>query len=155
MEWLTVISLIVIGIALVVVEFIFIPGTTIVGIFGIVAIMAGIALSFRYFDNAIGWYTLGGTGITCGVMFYFAFRSRAWERFALKSTIDGRVNEVDTQVLKAGEEGQTVSALRPMGKAELHGKMVEVTTLGGYVESGKRIRIVRISTHQIVVEPVI
>jgi membrane-bound ClpP family serine protease len=155
MEWLTVISLIVIGIALVVVEFIFIPGTTIVGIFGIVAIMAGIVLSFQYFGNAIGWYTLGGTGVLCGIIFYFAFRTRAWERFALKSTIDSRVNEVDTQVLKAGEEGQTVSALRPMGKAELQGKMVEVTTLGGYVESGKRIRIVRVSTNQIVVEPVI
>ena len=155
MEWLTVISLIVIGIALVVVEFIFIPGTTIVGIFGIIAIMGGLVLSFQYFDNAIGWYTIGGTGLLCGVIFYFAFRTRAWERFALKSTIAGRVNEVDTQTLKAGEEGQTVSALRPMGKAELQGKMVEVTTLGGYIESGKRIRIVRVSTNQIVVEPVI
>lgn len=155
MEWLTVISLVVIGIALVIVEFIFIPGTTIVGIFGIIAIMSGIVLSFQYFGSTTGWYTLGGTGVLCGIMFYYAFRTRAWERFALKSTIDSRVNEVDTQALKAGEEGQTVSALRPMGKAELQGKMVEVTTLGGYVESGTRIRIVRISTNQIVVEPVL
>jgi membrane-bound ClpP family serine protease len=155
MEWLTVISLVVIGITLVIVEFIFIPGTTIVGIFGIIAIMAGIVLSFQYFGNPIGWYTLGGTGVLCGVMFYYAFRTRAWERFSLKSTVEGRVNEVDTDTLKAGEEGQAVSALRPMGKAELGGKMVEVTTLGNYVDSGTRIRIIRISTNQIVVEPVL
>ena len=155
MEWLTVLSLIVIGIALVIVEFIFIPGTTIVGIFGIIAIMGGIVLSFQYFGDAVGWYVLGITGILSGVMFYFAFRSRAWERFALKSTIDSRVNEVDTVALKAGEEGQTVSALRPMGKAELQGKMVEVTTLGNYVESGTRVRVVRVSTNQMVVEPVL
>jgi membrane-bound ClpP family serine protease len=155
MEWLTVISLVVIGITLVIVEFIFIPGTTIVGIFGIIAIMAGIVLSFQYFGSPVGWYTLGGTGVLCGVMFYYAFRTRAWERFSLKSTVEGRVNEVDTDTLKAGEEGQAVSALRPMGKAELRGKMVEVTTLGNYVDSGTRIRIVRISTNQIVVEPVL
>lgn len=155
MEWLTVISLVVIGIALLIVEIIFVPGTTIVGIIGLILAIIGIALSFKYFGNATGWITLGGTSVLSGAMLYWSFRTRAWERFALKSTIEGRVNEVDTDTLKAGEEGQTVSALRPMGKAELHGKMVEVTTLGNYVESGTRIRIVRVSTNQIVVEAVL
>ena len=155
MEWLTVISLVVIGIVLLIVEIIFVPGTTIVGIVGLIFAIAGIVLSFKYFGNSIGWLTLGGTSVLSGAMLYWSFRSNAWERFALKSTIDGRVNEVDTDTLKAGEEGQTVSALRPMGKAELRGKRVEVTTLGGYVESNTRIRIVRVSTNQIVVEPVL
>jgi membrane-bound ClpP family serine protease len=155
MEWLTVISLVVIGIVLLIVEIIFVPGTTIVGVVGLILTIIGVALSFRYFGNLTGWLTFGGTSVFTGAMLYWSFRSRAWERFALKSTIDGRVNEVDTDTLKAGEEGQTVSALRPMGKAELRGKRVEVTTLGSYVESNTRIRIVRISTNQIVVEPVI
>jgi membrane-bound ClpP family serine protease len=155
MEWLTVISLVVIGIVLLIVEIIFVPGTTIVGIVGLIFAIAGIVLSFKYFGNSIGWLVLGGTSVLSGAMLYWSFRSNAWERFALKSTIDGRVNEVDTDMLKAGEEGQTVSALRPMGKAELRGKRVEVTTLGNYVESNTRIRIVRVSTNQIVVEPVL
>ena len=155
MEWLTVISLIAVGIVLVIVEIVFIPGTTIVGILGLILSISGIVLSFRYFGSSVGWLTVAGTSVLSGLVVYLSLRTRAWERFALKSSIDSRVNEVDTDVLKVGEEGQAVSALRPIGKAELAGKMVEVTTLGAYIDSGTRIKIIRISSNQIVVEPVL
>lgn len=154
MEWLTVLSLIVIGIALVIIEIILVPGTTIVGFLGAILAMAGIALCFSYFGSTTGWYTLGGTAVFSAALFYWSLRTRAWERFSLKSTISGRVNEVDTHTLKVGEEGNAVSALRPMGKAELAGQFVEVTSLGAFIETGTRIRIVRVSSNQIIVEPV-
>ena len=112
MEWVTVISLILIGIALVVVEIIFVPGTTFVGIVGFCMVLAGIIASFSFFD-------------------------------------EGELN-----ALKSGEEGITVSALRPSGKADIQGKLYEVTTLGNFVSSGSRIKIVRISSNQIIVEPI-
>jgi membrane-bound ClpP family serine protease len=155
MEWLTVISLVVIGVALIIVEIIFVPGTTIVGVIGAILAIIGVSLSFSYFGRSIGWITLGSTAFVSGLMFYWSLRTKAWERFSLKSSISSRVNEVDLDVLKIGEEGTAVSTLRPIGKAELAGKIVEVTTLGPYVESGTKIRIARVSTHQIVVEPVI
>ncbi len=154
MEWLTVISLIVVGIVLVVVEIIFVPGTTVVGLLGGLLAVVGVVLSFSYFGNQIGWYTLGSTSVLSGGLLYWSLRSRAWERFSLKTTIDGRVNEIDLNTLKAGDEGNTVSALRPMGKAEIGGRLFEVTSLGIYIETGTRIRIVRVSSNQIVVEPV-
>lgn len=154
MEWLTVISLIVVGIVLVVVEIIFVPGTTVVGLLGGLLAVVGVVLSFSYFGNETGWYTLSATSVLSGGLLYWSLRSRAWERFSLKTTIDGRVNEVDLNFLKTGDEGSAVSALRPMGKAEIGGKLFEVTSLGIYVETGTRIRIVRVSSNQIVVEPV-
>jgi membrane-bound ClpP family serine protease len=154
MEWLTVISLIVVGIILVVVEIIFVPGITVVGLLGGLLAVIGVVLSFSYFGNQAGWYTLASTSVLSGGLLYWSLRSRAWERFSLKTTIDGRVNEIDLNSLKTGDEGSAVSALRPMGKAEIGGKLFEVTSLGIYIETGTRIRIVRVSSNQIVVEPV-
>lgn len=154
MEWMTVISLILIGIVLVVVEIILVPGTTIVGILGIGLCITGIVLSFSYFGSSTGWITLGGTAVVSGVLFYLSLRTRLWDRFALKSTIEGKVNEGDRGELKVGHEGTAVSALRPSGKIDFDGKMLEGTTLGNYVESGTRVRVIRISSHQIFVEPI-
>lgn len=154
MEWLTVISLIVVGIILVIVEIIFVPGTTVVGLLGGLLAVVGVVLSFSYFGNQTGWYTLAATSVLSGGLLYWSLRSRAWERFSLKHTIEGRVNEVDLTVLKTGDEGSAVSALRPMGKAEIGGRLFEVTSLGIYIETGTRIRIVRVSSNQIVVEPI-
>jgi membrane-bound ClpP family serine protease len=154
MEWLTVLSLIVVGIILVVVEIIFVPGTTVVGLLGGLLAVIGVVLSFSYFGKQAGWYTLAATSVLSGGLLYWSLRSRAWERFSLKTTIDGRVNEIDLNSLKTGDEGSAVSALRPMGKAEIGGRLFEVTSLGIYIETGTRIRIVRVSSNQIVVEPV-
>jgi membrane-bound ClpP family serine protease len=154
MEWLTVISLILIGITLIVVEIIFIPGTTFVGIIGFCAILVGIIVSFSYFGESTGWLVLGGSAVITGVLVFSALRTNAWERFSLKSTIKSRVNEDSLTELKEGEEGITVSALRPSGKADIKGKLYEVTSQGNFVPSGTRIKISRVFTNQIIVEPI-
>ena len=93
MEWITVISLILIGITLIVVEIIFIPGTTFVGIIGFCAILVGIVVSFSYFGDSTGWLVVGGSAVVTGGLVFLALRTNAWERFSLKSTVKGRVNE--------------------------------------------------------------
>lgn len=153
-EWMTVISLILFGLALLVAEIIFVPGTTLVGLFGFIFLMVGVSLSFNYFGREIGWITVGGSAVAAGVLVYFAFKSNLWGRFSLKSTNDGKVNEGELDGLAAGEEGTAISALRPSGKAELKNKMFEVRTQGAYVDSGTRIRIIKILSNQIIVEPI-
>jgi membrane-bound ClpP family serine protease len=55
--------------------------------------------------------------------------------------------------LSPGLEGIALSALRPVGKAEVAGKTYEVKTQGGYVATGTKIKIIQISSNQIIVEP--
>jgi membrane-bound ClpP family serine protease len=153
-EWMTVISLILFGLALLVAEIIFVPGTTLVGLFGFIFLVVGVSLSFNYFGREIGWITVGGSAVAAGVLVYFAFKSNLWGRFSLKSSNDGKVNEGELDGLTAGEEGTAISALRPSGKAELKNKMFEVRTQGAYVDSGTRIRIIKILSNQIIVEPI-
>jgi membrane-bound ClpP family serine protease len=153
-EWSTVISLLIFGLFLVVAEIIFVPGTTLVGVIGFGFLIVGVGLSFRYFGGEIGWVTLGCTSVACGGLLYFSFTTNVWKKFSLKSAINSKVNEGELDRLEVGMEGQAISALRPVGKAEVNNQTVEVKTNGDYVDSGSRIRIVRILLNQIIVEPI-
>ncbi len=152
-EWLTVLSLLVFGLALIIAEIIFVPGTTVVGIIGFVFLVLGTGLSFFYFGRTAGWMTTGGTGVASAVLLYYAFKANVWGHFSLKSTNTGKVNEGELEALTVGAEGVALSALRPIGKAEFGEKTYEVKTLGNYVETGKKIRITQIRSNQIIVEP--
>ncbi|MFN8341764.1 MAG: NfeD family protein [Cyclobacteriaceae bacterium] len=152
-EWTIVISLIMLGMVLLVVEIFFVPGTTLIGILGFLMEAAGVGLSFSYFGSDTGWITLIATGVVSTVTLYFSFRTNFWTRFALKSASDSKVNEGELTSLAPGMEGITLSNLRPVGKAEITGKIVEVRTLGQFLPSGTRIRIIQILSNQIIVEP--
>jgi len=151
-EWATVISLILFGLSLIIAEVIFVPGTTIVGVFGFVFLIVGIGFSFLYFGSETGWITVGLSAAVSGLFLYYSFRSSTWDRFSLKSTIESKVNEGELDSLTLGTEGLAVSALRPIGKATLGDKMFEVKTLGEYLDSGSKVRVIKITTNQIIVE---
>ncbi len=153
MEWMIVLSLLLIGLALVIIEVIFVPGTTIIGVIGFVLMVVGVGLSFRYFGNLMGWATAASATIGSGLSLYFSFKAGIWQRFSLKNTIDSKVNEGEVENLKTGAEGIALSALRPFGKAELQQKTYEVKTMGNYVDAGTRVRVMQILSHQIIVEP--
>jgi membrane-bound ClpP family serine protease len=153
-EWITVLSLILFGLILIVVEILFVPGTTLVGVLGFLFLLVGIGYSFSYFGSETGWITLGATGVASGLILYFAFKANVWGRFALKTSITSKVNEGEVDLLVVGEEGIAISALRPVGKAELGKRLYEVKTNGEYVDSGCRVRITKIFMNQIIVEPI-
>lgn len=153
-EWVTVISLILFGLALVVAEIIFVPGTTIVGIIGFIFLIAGVGFGFKYFGSETGWILVGSTAVISGLVLYFSFKANVWGRFSLKSSIDSKVNEGNLDALTVGQEGKATSALRPIGKAQLGDKEYEVKTAGDYLDSGSAVRIIKINSNQIIVEPI-
>ncbi|MDH5381331.1 MAG: hypothetical protein OEW75_10790 [Cyclobacteriaceae bacterium] len=152
MEGLSVALMIVFGIGLVVLEIIFIPGTTVVGVIGFAFMCFGIYLGYEYFNPTTGTVILISTFIVNVVILVVVFRSRAWEKFSLKNTSEGKANEPDLMEIKEGDIGETVSSLRPVGKAEFNNKEYEVTTLGNYVSSGTKVKIIKISGNKIIIE---
>lgn len=154
-EWITISSLILFGLILIVAEIIFVPGTTLVGIVGFLFLAVGVGLSFRYFGSETGWTIVGISGAISGLVFYYSFKANVWGRFSLKSSSNSKVNEGEMAAVTVGIEGVAVSALRPMGKADLNGKMYEVKTLGEYADAGTRVRVINVISHQIIVEPII
>lgn len=153
-EWITVIALVLAGVALIITEILFVPGTTVVGILGIAASVFGVYLSFEYFGQDIGvWFTLGAV-LAFAAAVYFSFKSKTWEKFSLKDTNKGKVNEGLTQDLKVGDEGIALSSLKPVGKAEFSDNEYEVRTLGQYVDEKTALKILKIELNNIIVEPI-
>jgi len=152
MIWIAIISLIIIGLALIVIELIFIPGTTIVGIIGLLCVIAGLVMSFDNFGTSVGWLTTGATAIFATGVFIYSFRSGAWKRFALKQSIDSKVNDATPINVAVGDEGIALSTLRPMGKGEINGQVMEVRSFGELVDVESRIRVAKIDKRKIFVE---
>ena len=152
--WLVIAALILAGLLLIIVEIVFIPGTTVVGLLGLVFTIAGIVFSYSQFGNETGFYVLLGTTLVTAATLYLSFRKGAWKKFSHQSAIDSKVNEGMTSHLNTGEEGVTKSVLRPMGSAEFHGKIFEVKTNGELVNNGIKVRIVKIRSNDILVEPI-
>jgi membrane-bound ClpP family serine protease len=152
--WIVIISLLAIGLGLIIVELVFIPGTTVVGLLGLIFTIVGIVISYKYFGDDIGFYILMGTSVTTLVALFYSFRTGAWTRFSLKSTMNSKVNEGMVELLNIGDEGTTRSPLRPMGTAEFGNQNFEVRSLGSFVDTGIRIKIVQINSNQIIVEPI-
>jgi membrane-bound ClpP family serine protease len=153
-EWLAVILLILFGLGFIIAEIIFVPGTTLLGLFGLIFTIIGIIISYVSFGAGVGTMVLIiSVGLGVGVLIY-ALKAGVWEKFALKGSIDGKVNEGEKEDLQVGEEGMTISSLRPMGKGEFKEKIYEVTTLGNYLTADTKIRIVSIKNNKIIVEPI-
>jgi membrane-bound ClpP family serine protease len=151
--WIIILALLLIGLALIVIEVIFVPGTTIVGIIGVIFVGAGVIFSYRHFGSDTGLYVLLGTSAVTAIVLYYSFKSEAWSRFANKSTMNSKVNEGLSASLKVGDEGVSISTLKPMGTVQFASGQFEVKTLGDYVDVGTKVTIVHIEPSQIIVKP--
>jgi membrane-bound ClpP family serine protease len=153
MEWLVVLSLIGVGLLLLVIEVILIPGTSIAGFIGFGMMIAGVIVSFNYFGDQTAWVIAGSTAVVSGGVFFWTFHTKPWKQFALKSTISSKVNEGVFEGLQIGSVGVAVSMLRPRGNAEFGNKIIEVSTLGNFVDAGAQVKIIKITSNQIFIEP--
>ncbi len=154
LDWLTIIILLGVGIALVVTELIFIPGTTIFGIAGLLLVIIGVVLTFVNHGTGAGLIVLSFTFIATIIIVAISLRSGTWDKLSLKKSHNSRVNDDIKNNLWKGDTGKTLSALRPSGKAEFKEVIVEVSTLGQYVSAGTRIRVIDVTEDKILVEPI-
>lgn len=146
--------LILAGLALIIAELIFVPGTTLVGILGLILVISGIFMVFNDYGDTAGYWTVAGTGIVTVIAIIYSFKSKSWDRFSLKSVISSKVNDEDVYTFQVGERGKTISDLKPIGKAEIFGKIYEVRSKGDWIGAGEPIQIVKIDNKRIFVEPI-
>lgn len=154
MEWLPIAIFILLGLILIIVEIIFVPGTTVVGIMGFLSLAYGIFQSYVSFGNSVGTATLIGTLIASVLLLYWSFRNKSWERFSLKSTVSAKVNEDFPFKPAVGDKGISVSALRPIGKAAFGEYEIEVSSHGGFINENIEIEVLRIEGSKIIVTPI-
>lgn len=154
LDWVTVIILIVIGLILIIVELVFIPGTTLIGILGFVLAGIGIWIGYEALGTNTGHFILGASVLIAVAAFFYSFRTDAWARFSLNEQIKSRVNDEYQHGLKVGDEGITISALRPQGTALFKDRHHEVQTKGEFIAPNTEVRIISLNQNKITVEEV-
>ena len=149
-----IVALILIGLILLAVELFLIPGTTIVGILGLLFTVGGVISSFTSLGTNMGFLVLGISVVGAGLMLYFGLKGNVWQKFSLKGQINSKFNEDVEMAVSMSEEGKTISALRPMGKAEFRNGIVEVRSMGGYLPTNTKVRVIKIQDKIIMVEAI-
>ncbi len=146
MEILVPIVCILAGLLLITVEVYLIPGFNVIGILG--ALLMVFAVGYTYSESGLlgGTIALSGTLGSGIVLFVVLWRSGAWDRFILSTTLktesDAASRESDERARYLGRTGVAMTPLRPTGIAEIDGERVEVSTEGEFIAAGSNIRIV-------------
>lgn len=153
-EWISIILLVLVGLVLIYLELIFVPGTTFVGVIGVIMTGIGIYIAFEEHGDQVGFMFLGGSFVVSIIGLVYSFKANTWDRFALKSDNRGGVNEHYTEGLELEMKGVAISDLKPIGKAEFNFKTYEVTSHGNLIESGEEVRIIRIDRNKIIVDTI-
>ena len=87
-----IITLIIVGIILMVAEFLIIPGFGIAGIMGFISIAASCVLGFIYYSNAIGVLIIVINLLLLTFVTIFVLRSKTWKKLSLKTNIESKVD---------------------------------------------------------------
>lgn len=152
--------LFILGIVMCVVE-IFMPGFGVFGIGGIVCM--ALAILLRMLDGGNGWmlfYMLLIGVIVCVICFFVL------SRLANKGKMKGGMFTVDSSVPTTrtegtgdfeyllGQQGVTVNALRPVGKARFGTDTVEVVSSSLFIDADTKVKVVKVEGNVVTVQPI-
>ncbi len=152
MVWLIVVSLILAGIVFLLLEILVVPGATVVGLLGVVLVVAGNVISFNNYGTETGVITILLTLVVSMVSIGIALRSRTWKRAMHSSALEGRVNVIEADKVLKGDEGISITRLNPMGKALIKEDYYEVSSKDNLIPENTPIEVVKVEGNKIIVK---
>lgn len=150
--WSVIIILIVVGLLMLLLEILVIPGSGFAGVIGFVLMAAGIWIAYTKQGATAGHITLA---VTLGVNLIglvIALRSKTWKRAMLDTKIDSKTRTFKSIKLKVGDKGKTISRCAPMGKAVFQDKFFEVSALAEFIDENTEIEIIKIAGNKIFIK---
>lgn len=147
-----IILLIILGLILILLEIFVIPGTTIVGISGVVLIIFSIWESYKLLGSHQGHVVVAITIAIIALSFFIAFKSGTWKRIMLSTNIEGKVNVIETSKLHVGDQGKAISRISPAGTAMFEDELYEVHTVGDFIDQETEVIISKIEDNKIFVK---
>ncbi|MEX0876024.1 MAG: hypothetical protein WD114_01075, partial [Phycisphaerales bacterium] len=169
---------IVVGIICLAIEAFVIPGFGVFGVIGFIALFGGLIGTFVSFGGTMSTPQMQRELLTGAVTVLLAFITAAigwwlivrnaqnlpiFDRLMLSgaSGVGGQPKktllhaiEMDNGSMRIGDEGVTTTPLYPLGQAEINGEIEDVYAAFGHIEGGVRVRVVKIASMRIEVEPV-
>lgn len=151
---LIVISLMIAGLTLLAIEILVIPGFGVMGVTGILAIIASGYVAVAELPPGFASLTIAGGVAAASVLFWLFPRTRAARAMVLETQTLGSAADPSLGAL-LGQEGKTLTPLRPAGTADIAGRIVDVVSDGQYIEPDTRIRVILVQGNRVVVEAIV
>lgn len=149
-----VIALLLLGILLLLLEIVFVPGTTIVGIGGVILLAIGIYLAYDFIGVTAGHISLASSVAAIFLALIVLLKGETWKQMALDTNVQGKGVEQLEKMVSIGDKGKTISRLNPVGKALFDEKILEVSTTGDFVDEDVDIVVIKIDQNRIKVKTV-
>ncbi|MDA3943926.1 MAG: hypothetical protein PF694_10360 [Bacteroidetes bacterium] len=150
--WTIILALIFVGLLMVLLEILVIPGGGVAGILGFALMVVAVFLGYSRFGTPEGHYILAGTLLLNIAFLVLALRSKTWDRLMLVKNVDSRVNLVDDKDLHVGDKGVTISRCTPSGKALINNKFFEVHARSEFIDEEQAIEVIKIERNKIFVK---
>lgn len=143
--------LILLGIILLLLELMVIPGVGLAGFLGLASLVGSCIYAFMESTELGGLVVLINIFMVLG-MITFALRGKTWKKLSLNTVIDSKKDDISDKI-SIGDKGKTLTRLSPVGKIEVNGMTFEGTSLEDIIEPSKVIIVVMIENNKIYVEP--
>jgi membrane-bound ClpP family serine protease len=150
-----VITLLILGVLLLLIEVIFVPGTTIVGIGGVILLVIGVYLAYDTIGEVAGHLSIASALLAILLSLGVLLKGRTWERMALDSQLNEHVDSRTGPVVAVGDLGVTDSRLNPVGKAIFGENVLEVHSSGAFIDEGTSVEVTHVSTGRISVRKIV
>lgn len=146
-----IIGLILLGIILLILEILVLPGL-VAGIIGGLMILASVLWMYQDYGTTAGHITAITSFSVTVAAIWWSLKSKAWMRYGLKDQLEGKVNDVASLGLSEGDEGRTLSALRPSGTLIIGNRKIEGQTTGEFLDAGTKVIVTKVLPNKVIVK---
>ena len=136
---------------------VFVPSGGLISVFALACLIGGIAIFFQQSTTA-GWIGVVVATIMIPSVLVFAYRVFPKTRFGKSVTLTPPEREQgdaipDTPELEEllGAVGVVLTPLRPVGMCDFSGRRVESVAESGYVDKGKKVKVINVESTQLTV----
>ncbi len=147
-----VIAIILVGLLLIFLEIFFIPGTTLFGVVGGIALVIGVIMVYSYYGSKWGNIATVASLVSVLIALVAGFKVIQSNKLAMNAEITGRVNELEKNLYNIGDKGIAASELRPNGKGIFNDNRIDVYSNGEYIQRDSPIEIIKITNDKIFVK---
>ncbi len=142
-----------VGIGLLILEIFFIPGIGIAGIGGIAMLAGAVWFAYEQIGTITGNVTLITSLIVLILSIYWFIKGKMINNLSLHKDIDSTAPNNIKSDIKIGQEGITISQIKPMGQILIDGNVIEAKSENGFIEVNKKVEVEKIySTYVIISE---
>lgn len=151
---LIIITLVLVGILMMLIEFLLTPGMGFAGIIGLASFVGACVYAFIVEGTQTGTVVTAVVAVIVIILFIWMLRGKTWKKLEQQEQIDVKTN-TEVEKVKVGDKGVTLSRLVPIGKVKFDGVTCEAHNAdGSFVDPGVEVEVTAVEDNEVFVKPI-